>query len=396
MKGRKILILGAGIYQVPLIKKAREMGLETLVASIPGQYPGFREADRSFFVDTRDASAVLRIAEEERIDGIVTTGTDVAVHTIGAVCDAMNLPGISRRAAEIVTDKALMKRAFRGKVTSSPFAEVHSLGEAFEAASEIGYPVMMKACDVSGSRGVTKVVRPEDLESAYLEAEEASQTDHFVVEAFVDGHEIGLDAFVSGGKIRYAEPHQKFVVRAGGVTIPGGHSFPMKMSGRLKENILRETKAIVDAAGLDHCAMNADLFVLPDESVSVIEAGGRCGATCIPELITLHTGIDYYKEMLLASIGEPTDFTVRASRPAVAKLLFSDADGTVEAIDEDRIDAVRSKGFDVAIDIRPGDEVRCPRNGTDRIGHVIGADKSEAEVDAALAEVLKALTIRSA
>lgn len=36
-----ILILGAGIYQVPLIKKAQEMGLRAVITSIPGNYPGF-------------------------------------------------------------------------------------------------------------------------------------------------------------------------------------------------------------------------------------------------------------------------------------------------------------------------------------------------------------------
>ena len=89
------MILGAGIYQVPLIQKAKEMGLETIVVSIPGNYPGFAFADKVYKLDTRDQEAVLRAAQRERIDGICTSGTDVAVVTIGYVCEKLGLPGIS-------------------------------------------------------------------------------------------------------------------------------------------------------------------------------------------------------------------------------------------------------------------------------------------------------------
>ena len=90
---KRIMILGAGIYQVPLIQKAKEMGLETIVVSIPGNYPGFAFADKVYKLDTRDQEAVLRAAQRERIDGICTSGTDVAVVTIGYVCEKLGPPG---------------------------------------------------------------------------------------------------------------------------------------------------------------------------------------------------------------------------------------------------------------------------------------------------------------
>ena len=77
------MILGAGIYQVPLIRTARRMGLYTIVVSIPGDYPGFALADKIYELNTRDKEAILAAAEKEQIDGICTSGTDVAVSTIG-------------------------------------------------------------------------------------------------------------------------------------------------------------------------------------------------------------------------------------------------------------------------------------------------------------------------
>lgn len=110
---KKIMILGAGIYQVPLIRTARRMGLYTIVVSIPGDYPGFALADKIYELNTRDKEAILAAAKKEQIDGICTSGTDVAVSTIGYVCEKMHLSGIPYEAAEILTDKAKMKDAFR-------------------------------------------------------------------------------------------------------------------------------------------------------------------------------------------------------------------------------------------------------------------------------------------
>ena len=51
---KKILILGASIYQVPLIQTAKRLGFYTIVASIPGEYPGFALADKVYYINTVD------------------------------------------------------------------------------------------------------------------------------------------------------------------------------------------------------------------------------------------------------------------------------------------------------------------------------------------------------
>ena len=152
------MILGAGIYQVPLIRTARRMGLYTIVVSIPGDYPGFALADKIYELNTRDKEAILAAAEKEQIDGICTSGTDVAVSTIGYICEKMHLSGIPYEAAKILTDKAKMKDAFRqGGVSAADGMRVRSAEEAQKAAEQLGYPVVVKRVDSSGSRGITVV-----------------------------------------------------------------------------------------------------------------------------------------------------------------------------------------------------------------------------------------------
>ena len=175
---KKIMILGAGTYQVPLIQTARRMGLYTIVVSIPGDYQGFALANKIYELDTRDKDGILEAAREEQIDGICTSGTDVAVSTIGYVCEKMGLSGIPQEAAAILTDKALMKEAFlKGGVSASTGMRVYSLTEARSAAERIGYPVVVKRVDSSGSRGITVVEQPERLEEAYHHAAKRSTRD---------------------------------------------------------------------------------------------------------------------------------------------------------------------------------------------------------------------------
>ena len=196
------MILGAGIYQVPLIRTARRMGLYTIVVSIPGDYPGFALADKIYELNTRDKEAILAAAEKEQIDGICTSGTDVAVSTIGYVCEKMHLSGIPYEAAEILTDKAKMKDAFRqGGVSAADGMRVRSAEEAQKAAEQLGYPVVVKRVDSSGSRGITVVEHSGQIEEAYENARNGSARDYVLVEKFLRGTEIGVDGFVQNHKL---------------------------------------------------------------------------------------------------------------------------------------------------------------------------------------------------
>lgn len=367
----RLIILGAGIYQVPLINRAQQMGCETYVVSIPGNYPGFDAADHVRNIDTRDAEAILDFARAIKADGIVTTGTDVAMRSLGHVCDALGLCGVSEHASTLLTDKALMKEAFYGKVPTSAFRVVTTIDQAKRACDTLGFPVMVKAVDVSGSRGVTKVAEASELLPAFSEALSSSKTGHFVVERFVDGVEIGVDGFVTDGVIRAIFPHNKTVWKTGGITIPSGHSFPLIADGVTLMAVRNAFEGIVAATGADNCAINADVMVRPDGSVSVLEAGARCGATCIPELINIYSGVDYYEQIIRCALGMACDFTPIRRTPCSASLLFSKQSGVVRSIDYKGIASIAGNMAQVRLDVKEGDRVEAAHNGTHRIGQVI-------------------------
>lgn len=390
---KKLMILGAGIYQVPLIKKAKEMGLQTLVVSVPGEYPGFQYADRVFLLDTRDCEGIYQAAREEQIDGICTSGTDVAVVTIGYVCEKMGLPGIPCEAAQIVTDKALMKEAFqKEQVRAARYRKVFSAKEAEEAAQEIGFPVIVKRVDSSGSRGILKVSKREDVENAFREAVSGSRVPYVLVEEVLGGREIGVDGFVQDGKLVFLAPHEKFVYQGEKITVPMGHGFPLQEDVKTLEEISRQMQLAVEAAGMDQCPVNADVFVR-DQKAWIVEIGGRTGATCIPELIGIHYGFDFYEKMIRNALGEPVSFEEREHTPCMAKLLVSPRGGKITDIDHEGIRKIREEGVEVQLDYPVGHSVSAMENGTDRIGHVIARTKREEELDEVIQRVEKCIEI---
>ena len=369
---KKIMILGAGVYQVPLIQQAKSMGLYTIVVSIPGNYPGFFIADKIYKINTTDVEAICCAAQQEQIDGILTTGTDVAVITIGTVCERLGLTGISRHSAELTTDKAKMKSALvQGGVRTAPFFAVHNLEEAKSAIRTLGAPVMFKCVDKSGSRGIIRVDSEADAEEALSYARACSDADYIVVERFLTGCEIGIDGYVCGSH-RVILPHAK-IMRSNGMTkIPVGHIFPYECSNALYQDICRQTNKAIDALGLDHCFFNIDAMVDQDQC-HLIEIGGRTGATCIPELAGIYLGCNFYEKMIQNALGENVEFPVPAGLACAGKLLCAEKTGVIQKI-------ICPETGRIALDYSVGDAVRAFQVGPDRIGQlmVTGSDVQNA------------------
>ena len=304
-----------------------------------------------------------------------------------------NLSILQGEAAEILTDKAKMKDAFRqGGVSAADGMRVRSAEEAQKAAEQLGYPVVVKRVDSSGSRGITVVEHSGQIEEAYENARNGSARDYVLVEKFLRGTEIGVDGFVQNHKLVFLAPHTKFVYRGAHTTVPVGHAFPYGCSGALREEIARQMQLAVTASGADQCSVNADVFV-DGEKVWIIEMGGRTGATCIPELISTYYGFDFYEQMIKSALGEETDFQQTESCPCMAKLLLSPVSGTITQIDRDQVERLRQEGLELVLDYPEGHEVSAMADGTDRIGHVIVKTDREAELDEQMKRVYRCIWI---
>lgn len=388
---KKLMIMGAGIYQVPLIKTAREMGLYTIAVSIPGNYPGFGLADEVLHINTTDSEAVLKAAQERKIDGICTAGTDVAVTTIGRVNDAMGLSGISYEAAKLATDKVLMKQCYEeAGVRTARYRKVYFNEDVHKKIEGLVYPLIFKIVDSSGSRGITRVDTPDQIQEAIINAQAFTRKDYYIVEEFIVGREFGAQAFVMDGKVQFILPHGDYIF-LGSTGVPAGHFAPYELPEESVQDCYDTCEAAIHAMKLDNCAVNCD-FIMRDGKTYVLELGGRSGATCLAELVSIYYGYDYYKKIIQVAMGEKPDFPKSKAVPNASKLLMSDKDGEIVCL-ANRNPKSDTNVVEVQFDYTVGDTVKKFHVGPNRIGHVITKGRTLSEATAALDRAMKRIEI---
>ena len=326
--------------------------------------------DKVYYENTVDEDKVLEIAKKERIKGIVTAGTDVCMKTVGRVCDAMGLNGLSYEASKVAVDKMLMKSRYEEfGVRTARFREVFfSDKDIPKTVQELEFPLIFKSVDSSGSRGIIRVNSIDEFDDAIAYVQENTHKDYFLVEEFIEGEEFGAQAFAYDGNVSFILPHGDYVYQ-GDTGVPVGHYAPYQLSEEVIEDAKIQLRRAVKAMGLDNCAINAD-FILKNDKTYVLEIGGRCGATCLAELVSIYYGFDYYEKIIRTALDEDPDFSFKKPRtPNASHLLMSDRDGVIQSIENHN--APNENICEVKFDYQPGDEVHKFHVGPDRIGHII-------------------------
>ena len=385
------MILGAGYTQMPLYEVARKLGIRTIAASIPGRYPGFACADESVFVDIADPEAVTDAVREKNVDGVVTCGMDFAMRAIGAACEAQRLPGPTREAAEKGSNKYEMKKALTAAgVQTAKFYCIHNKKELEAAMDRLPFPLIVKAVDLMGSRGIFRSNTREEARENFCKSMEVTRKDYCLIEEFIEGELFGAEAMVQNGRILFMLPNNTEVFVSKTPT-PVGHSVPFRELDVLGKQIEKQTELALRAIGLDNCPLNYDL-IKKDGKVYVIELAGRSGATGLPEMTGIYYGLNYYEMIIRLSLGEDVSsyFAKSLSRtPNLTHTIISVRQGVVRNIvNDNRMDEDSIK---FSFNIEPGDEVRPYTNGRDRIGQVIIKGESLEQCEKRLEEILRNL-----
>ena len=246
MKGKRIIIIGAGLLQVPAIQIAKEMGLYTIVFDYNKDAPGMQIADYPMIVSTRDVDGSVRAArdlsQKMEIHGVITVGTDAST-TVAAVANALGLPGNRFEDAYAASNKIRMRERFKKNNVPQPnFFPVWNYEEAMDAYKHLNTPVVVKPADNMGARGVMKVSSESDVLAAFNRAKSASPSGEVIMEEFMDGPELSIDMLIYNDEIYVTGVADRIiVVENGSVTKDGNRdeilpslvsipSCPMRMS----------------------------------------------------------------------------------------------------------------------------------------------------------------------
>ena len=370
LRGKKLLIQGAGRGHLGLIKTAKRNGIYTIVTGMPGNYPCIPLADKICYADITDKKRILQIAREEMVDGILICCSDTGLETVGYICDQLGLKGITEVAAKMCSDKMLMKKALiDNNVRTARFLVINNEMEILTISEKLNYPLILKATDLQGSRGIYVVHTEDELIASYKEVMEQTKQSYCIVEEFIEGREFGAQAFVYNGEVIFILPHgdETFMCRT---AVPVGHYMPFDVDNTLHEDIELQARLAIKALQLDNCAVNID-FIEKDGKVYIIELTGRAGANCLPELTGNYWNIDYYEMILSAALGGDPKL-VFDNRPnytsaTCAQMIKSAYTGIVKSLSYSNTDS------NIAVDlfISEGSTIRTFTNCNDAIGQII-------------------------
>ena len=390
---KTLLVLGASYSQIPLFKAAGRLGVHTIAATIPGPYQGIGYADEVVWCDITKPSEVLAAIEGRAIDGVTTCCMDVGTRSMAVVAKERSLPGPGI-GGEAAVDKLIQKELFaRAGIRTASYIPVRTPGELEEACSRIGFPLMVKAVDLTGSRGVRRVDSPDEARMAYESARSQTKKEYVLVEKFLQGEMFGIEAMVSHGQCVYVLPLGNDL-HNGNPPFPQGHHVPWKRAGELSGRICEFAASICRSLEFDDCAVDMDCMLAEDE-LWVIEATPRAGATAITDTVGIYYGIDYFEAIVKCALGEEVGHLFQRPGGANATWLISaPSDGILGEIllPEELPDYV----YDLSFNVKPGDPVRRMRSGADRIGQLIVRGKDAQDCHERISRILSQIKIRVA
>lgn len=371
---KTLMMLGAGPYQIPGIKKAQEKGYKVIACSYNADDKGMFIANYAETIDITDKEKILAAAKKHKINGIMTMCSDVGVPTVGYVNDQLELAGPSLESAILCADKLKMKESFiQHRVNTAAFRKVKTPEEAIKTLDTLRGKVVCKATDSSGSRGIVKAFHKEDIAKAFEESMSYTKKGYIIIEEFISGEEFGSQALVLDKKLVYNFCHNDDVT-CGTISTPIGHSYPFRGDPEIEKKAWLEVEKTVEALGIENAQLNCD-FILHNNEVYILEIGCRMGATSLPQLTENFTGIDWIGQGIDLAMGILNTETFLPAKikkqPTASTLLYSLKTGTVQKIE---IPSWSESAKDISfftLDIELEDHVNLFKLGPDRIGEIV-------------------------
>jgi len=386
---KKILIIGAGFLQSFVIQKAKQMGYKTLTVDADPNAIGFKDADKYKVINIIDEQACFEYAKEEQVDGVLTAATDYGVLTAAYIAEKMKIPGISYDTAKLIKNKYCVRKClYENQVDDTEQSyEIDDEINIEKIKSELSYPVIVKPCDGSGSRGTSRVDSVKELKKACEYAMNESITHRAEIEPFIEGKEYGAESLVVDGKVYVLAIMRKWMTNPPYYS-ELGHAIPCGLPINIEEKAIEYVKRAIKALGINWGSVNMDMIITKEGKIHIVDVGARMGGNMIgPCIIPYGTGIDYMGNMIRCAVGDKLDWNVK-SHQAVATKLLAFKGGFVKKL-PNFSKIINDYGVEIYHHMNIGDEIKEYHTNLDGCGYIIskGNDVSTSEEKAV--EVLR-------
>lgn len=371
---KKLLVLAAGILQVPIIKRAHELGYYVIAADGDPNAVGLQYADKQIVANIVNEDEMLAIAREEKIDGVIHPCSEVSMNVMGRINDELGLSGISKDQAIRATNKHLMRDAFEKAGAPSPKSFCFDIAEeAWRCfCNELPSDGILKPSRNSGSRGIAKIQKglsKTDFTVLFERSKAESRDKSVMLEQFVEGPEFSVEIIVWKGQIHVLTVTDKKTTEAP-YFVELGHNQPSCFPSETVENIKDAAVSGVKALGVNNCACHAEVK-LQDDNAYIMEIGARMGGDFISTVLTrLSTGVNMIDAAVNCALGIEPDLTPKTEPQGVCIRYFCPKPGKLVTISNTEV-LNDSRVYEWEIYHRVGDEIPEVTSSLCRSGHII-------------------------
>lgn len=399
MKNEKLLVIGAGIGQVPIINKAKAKGISVTVVTKPGNFSGIDIADEVFECDIYDRDAIVKYAKQNGITAVISDQNDLMNPTVAYVAEKLGLPG--NRFDQVMA--YCNKNTFRDNcdrlgIPVPKHIAVES--EAFDYTTfDCPFPWIVKPADSQSSIGVQRVDTPEEFYEALRFALSVSRTHSAIVEEFFFGKEIVCEGFIENGQYHLLSFADRKYFNLPNLMIPTQTVFPSVLDETLLAEVIRyeeKMAAYVDPAfGIVHSE-----YLVNDEKreIRIVESALRGGGVYISShLIPFATGIDINEILLKKALGRPCDVSAtfdNKQQKAAGYVCFYLPEGTVKSVSG--VQQIKDYPFVRMVcvdDIKAGDKTEKMLHKGLRKGPILVTGDDRADLEKNIATVQQTLKI---
>jgi biotin carboxylase len=359
---KRIMILGAGEMQVPIIKKSKAQGLYTIVADYDSKAPGFKYADVALKISTTNFEEILKAAKDYNINGILTT-SDYPVNIVAKVSSELHLHSMSMVVANICTNKFLQRRFFSENNIPSPFYQLISNKEDLDRIET--FPLIIKPVDSSASRGVKKVKDLTDLRIQYTITKEFSKSGHVLVEEFIEGKEYSVETLSQQGKHHIIAITDKSLIKGNDTCfVEDTHILPAFLIDKDEVLIRSVVLDLLTKLDVNNCPCHVELK-LNNRGPFIIEIACRLGGDFISSnLVPLATGVDMLENLINISLGLEISIDTKHDSVAAIKFINNSNYSSIT-------DFVRNNSSHISESFIKDFHERPIENSIDRMGFII-------------------------
>ncbi len=383
MSRRRLLVLGAGPAQLGLLAAARDSGCFVIAADRDPAAPGFRFADRRAIVSAEDEPALAQLAEAEEVDGVIAPGIDWPVAIAARIARRLGLPHpLTPETAVLTTSKLEQREHFReAQVPQVAWETFRTVGEARAAAEQLGYPLVVKAPDRQGQRGLGLVRDAAELAPAAEEALRVSRSSLAIVEQYAPGRELTVNAFSFRGRFVPLTVTDREVADPPAFGVALAHVWPSTLEPAAIGAAVDAARSAAAALSVEDGPTYTQILATP-EGTRVVELAARLGGGHDADLCRAALGVDLNGLALAAAFGEEIDEAALVPRAraggACVRFLVAPPGplAEVRGVEE----ASELEGIELVLVYREPGYILTPlRRGSDRAGAILAVGGSRAE-----------------